>query len=179
MSETIIRRASPLAVAVALLIPMQGATAHITLAKREARAGSNYEAVFDVPHGCAGAPTTGLTVMIPPGVVTAKPQPKPGWTLVITRERLATPVLNEAGRQITERVKTISWVGGSLPDDEFDHFIMVMRLPDATGPLYFPTIQSCGTGEIRWTDVPPAEKTPRDMRYPPPYVILKDPAAGP
>jgi uncharacterized protein YcnI len=162
-------------VAALLLLSAQTAAAHITLATREAKSGSYYQAVFDVPHGCDGAPTTGLTVIIPPEITMAKPQPKPGWTLVITREPLATPVTSESGRLVTERVKTISWTGAVLPDDEFDHFILVTRLPAGTGPVYFPTIQSCGAGETDWTERPPAGKTPHDVRHPPPYVTLTAP----
>jgi uncharacterized protein YcnI len=158
-----------------LLIPLQTVSAHITLATREAKSGAYYQAVFDVPHGCDGAPMTALTVTIPAGIVIAKPQPKPGWTLIITREKLATPVTSESGRPITQRVTTISWTGGPLPDDEFDQFVMVMRLPDTTGPLYFPTLQSCGPTETRWTEIPPAGKTPHDVRHPPPYVTLTRP----
>ena len=166
-----------LVAATLLLAPLHAAHAHILLHTNEAKSGSYYQAIFDVPHGCDGAPTTALTIIIPAGVVTAKPQPKPGWNLVITREKLATPVTSESGRAITERTKTISWAGGPLPDDEFDHFIMVMRLPDTTGPLYFPTIQSCGATETRWTEIPPARKAPHDVRHPPPYVNLTNPAA--
>jgi len=172
------RAGGPLAACIALLLPAQAAMAHITLAAKEAKPGSYYQAVFEVPHGCGGAPTTAITVVIPEGVIAAKPQPKPGWTLVITREKLAVPVASESGREITERVKTISWTGGPLPDDEFDSFTIVMRLPGGAGPLYFPTVQTCGAGETRWTEVPPAGKTPRDVRHPPPYVTLTDAAAG-
>jgi periplasmic copper chaperone A len=160
-----------LVVGASVLLLTEAALAHVGLEIREATAGSYYHATFNVPHGCAGSATTAITVEVPPEIVTAKPQPKPGWTLRITHEKLPQPVTVE-GNQLTERVKEVSWSGGKLPDQEFDSFTMMVHLPDHAGPLYFPTVQHCESGETRWTDMPPAGKTSRDVPHPPPVVTL-------
>ena len=69
--------------AVAGIMMANGAFAHIVLAVREAPAGSYFKAVFQVPHGCEGAATTGIQVDLPDGIVVAKPAPNPGWQLTI------------------------------------------------------------------------------------------------
>jgi uncharacterized protein YcnI len=158
-------------IAAALLLPAS-AFAHITLETRQAAAGSPYQAMFDVPHGCAGSATTAISVTIPEGIVGAKPEPKAGWTLTIAHEKLAQPLTGESGRPITERVSAITWRGGPLPDDEFDRFLIVLRLPERTGPLYFPTVQTCVEGETHWGDTIPPGKTWRDVPHPPPFVTL-------
>jgi uncharacterized protein YcnI len=156
---------------VAMLVPA-AASAHITLEIKQAEAGSYYQAMFDVPHGCAGSATTQVTVEIPEGIVGAKPQPKPGWTLSMAHETLDHPLTSESGRAITERVSSVTWRGGPLPDDEFDRFLIILRLPGRPGPLYFPTVQTCVVGETHWTDTVPPGKTWRDVPHPPPFVTL-------
>jgi uncharacterized protein YcnI len=161
-----------------LLCTASWSFAHITLAVRDAPGGSYYQAVFNVPHGCSGAATTGLTVEIPGEIISAKPQPKPGWSLLMTHEALEQPLKLESGRSMTERVSTISWQGGVLPDDEFDSFVILVHLPNRAGPLYFPTVQHCAGAETQWIDLPPPGKTTRDVPHPPPYVIIAAPRAA-
>lgn len=138
-----------LACAVAVLAA-RAASAHVVLDAREATAGGYFKAVFRVPHGCEGAATTGITVRLPPGVVVAKPQPKPGWVLRIEREELAQPVTNE-GHTLTQRVSAVAWEGGTLADDSFDEFAIMLRLPATPGPLAFPVVQQCGDVSVSWT----------------------------
>lgn len=152
------------------------AAAHIVLTTPEAPAGSYYKAVFQVPHGCDGAATTALAVELPEGVVIAKPAPKPGWRLAIDREPLAQPVTNE-GHRLTERPKLIRWEGGRLPDEEFDEFTMVVRLPSEPGRLYFPVIQHCGAAEVGWVQRPDPGSAARPP-HPAPSVLLTRPGGG-
>ncbi len=161
----------PHLIVAAIMLPSI-ASAHITLETKQAPAGSYYQAMFDVPHGCAGSATTEIRVTIPEGIVGAKPEPKAGWTLSMTHEKRATPLVAESGRPITERVSSITWRGGPLPDDEFDRFLIVLRLPDHTGPLYFPTLQTCVDGATDWNDTVPPGKTWHDVPHPPPFVTL-------
>ena len=66
-------------------------------------------------------------VRIPEGVMSVKPQPKPGWKLTITRARLAQPVDAGHGRMVSERVSEVAWSGGLLPDEQFDEFRIMMK----------------------------------------------------
>jgi uncharacterized protein YcnI len=160
-----------MAVLAATVLLPGGAGAHVTIENPQAVVGSYYRAVFDVPHGCGASPTTTLRVVIPAGIVTAKPMPKPGWTIEIIKEGLEKSVQNE-GHKLTERVKEVVWKGGRLSSEEFDSFTLMVRLPATSGPLPFPTVQSCEVGETRWVEIPPEGKTSLDVRYPAPSVLL-------
>jgi uncharacterized protein YcnI len=162
------------AIVLAALTVAGPAIAHIVLAVREAPAGSYYKATFRVPHGYNGSPTVAISVELPPGIVVAKPAAKPGWTLEIEKERLARPVVNE-GHEVTERVKLIRWQGGRLPDDEYDEFSIMVRLPRQQGPLYFPVTQRCEKGETAWVERP-TEGAARPA-HPAPSVLLTAPAS--
>ena len=156
-----------------LAVTVPWAQAHITLEQKQAPVGSYYKALVQVPHGCAGSATTAIRVQIPEGVMGAKPQPKPGWKLTIKRAKLAQATSNAHGHQQTDRVVEIAWTGGSLKDEEFDEFRIVMRLPDTSGKLYFPVIQECKVGEARWVGVPTADQLPGELDFPAPVLELQ------
>ncbi len=139
----------------ALLLSAAPATAHITIANPQGKAGSTFIAGFRVGHGCAGSPTTTLTVTVPESIVTARPQPKAGWTLSMTHAKLATPVAGEGG-PIAERVSSITWSGGVLPADQYDEFVVMLRLPDTAGVLNVPVLQTCQKGAENWAELPDA-----------------------
>jgi len=157
------------------------AAAHVVMVPDTAAPGAPYVGVFRVSHGCAGSATTALRVELPPGVIGAKPQAKAGWTVEIEREPLARPVMGEGGKPITTRVKAITW-RGHLPDDQFDTFGVMMKLPESRGPLYLPAIQSCEVGANRWTDIPAPGQAWHGVPSPAPVITLGDgdgAAAGP
>jgi periplasmic copper chaperone A len=124
------------------------ATAHIVVAPDRGSAGSYQAIVFRVGHGCGDAATTAITVELPEALATARPQPKPGWTLVIVRVPFASPATVE-GKPQTTRVGSITWTG-SLPADQFDDFGLLLKLPATAGPIALPVVQRCGAVEQRW-----------------------------
>jgi periplasmic copper chaperone A len=144
------------------LLATSTALAHITLETRQAPVGSTYKAVFRVPHGCKGKPTTAIRVQIPDGVSSAKPQPKAGWTLDKIQDGKA--------------VKEIVWSNGNLPDDEYDEFVLHLYLMSDLKPesvVYFPVIQECADGAAeRWIEIPEAGKSAADYAKPAPGLTL-------
>jgi uncharacterized protein YcnI len=129
---------------------------HVTLERKEAPVGASYKAVFRVPHGCDGSPTTAIRVRIPDGVIDVKPMPKPGWTLNIVKGKYAkTYSLFHA--QVSEGVTEIDWTGGKLPDDYYDEFVfqsfLASDLPEGQ-TIYFPVVQECEKGVHRWIEIP-------------------------
>ena len=143
-------------------VSASSASAHVTLDTREAPTDSYFKAVFNVPHGCAGSPTTRIRVRIPGGITSVKPQPKPGWELATVKTKLATPTKGSHGEAVTEAITEVSWSGGRLLDDHFDEFKMQVRLPNAAPGtiLYFPVVQECEKGITRWIEIPePGAKT--------------------
>ncbi|MFN3584037.1 YcnI family protein [Phenylobacterium sp.] len=146
----------------AALCVVAPASAHVAVQPTEAKAGSYQVLRFGVGHGCDGAATTAVRIEIPEGVSAARPQPKPGWTLDIAR----------AG----ERVAAITWTG-ALPADQFEEFVMLVKLPAAGGALAFPAVQSCGAAVLRWTEPVPADG-PRPA-HPAPILTLTPASAPP
>lgn len=148
------------------------AMAHITLEVSEAAVGGGYKAVFRVPHGCKGSPTTKVRIQIPEGVIAVKPQPKAGWTLDIVKGKYAK-TYKVYGHDVSEGAKEITWTG-NLPDDYYDEFVLnaflAADLPAET-TMYFPVVQECAEGVERWIEVP-AEGQEGELRFPAPTLRL-------
>ena len=147
------RKAALLIVAVFVASP---AFAHVLLEPKQATVGSSYKAVFAVPHGCAGSPTTKLRVQIPEGVIAAKPMPKAGWNVEAINGKYAAEY-DFHGSKLSEGVKEVVWSGGKLPDHQYDEFVVSTFLTDGMKPnttLYFPVVQECEQGVSRWIDIP-------------------------
>jgi len=164
------RRLLPLAIAIAAIAP-SAAQAHIVFADPQAPADGYYAGFLRVTHGCGASATTSVRVEIPAGIASARPQPKAGWTLTIEKAPLAQPIKGEGGAAITERVAAIVWTG-SLPSDQFDQFGIMMKLPSAAGPLYFPTTQRCVEGINAWTNIPASPEAWHATPMPAPMLIV-------
>jgi len=137
-----------------LAIPASG---HVVLAETGATAGSYHAAFFRISHACGSSPTIRLRVEIPDSIVSVAPQPKPGWTLNVERDG--------------DKVKALIWEG-RLEANHFDQFGAMFRLPATNGVLYFPTIQTCATGENRWVQIPPPGKPWNSVEFPAPVLQL-------
>jgi uncharacterized protein YcnI len=143
----------------ALVLALSPATAiaHMVVDPPEAPAGDYFKAAFRVTHGCQGTPTVSLTIRIPEGVLSAKPQVKPGWTIDIKMRPVDPPVDLGHGFLLRQTASEITWRGGSLANAHFDEFALTMRTPDKPGAtLYFPTTQACEKGSYEWVEVPKA-----------------------
>ena len=156
------------------------ASAHIVLEYQVAPASSYYKATFKVGHGCGLSPIRQIVVNIPPGVQGPKPMPKPGWSLEIAREKLATPY-QDHGRTVTEEVSRITWTARTRDDylrnEWYDEFNLQAKLPATPGVLYWRVSQICEEGRIDWEQVPAAGQTPKDLKAPAAALEIL-PAAG-
>ncbi|TCT08168.1 DUF1775 domain-containing protein [Aquabacter spiritensis] len=162
MSGSILRGA----LCAAALLSAAPAFAHVTLDQQQATSGTFYKAVLKVPHGCGTAATTAISVTLPEGVVSAKPQPKPGWTLATETGPYAKAYEVMHGPPVSQGVKTITWSGGDLPNAYYDEFAFIAYLTPQANPttLYFPVVQSCGSSAAeKWTELPTAG-APRPAR---------------
>jgi uncharacterized protein YcnI len=138
------------------------AGAHVAIEPPQAQAGSVQKIGVRVMHGCDGSPTVALRVQIPPGASGVRPQPKPGWTLSIVRTKEADAVHAGHAAAASERVSEVVWSGGALPDDQFDEFSLMMKLPASPGTvLAVPVVQECSTGGHRWVEPPAPDGAPR------------------
>lgn len=157
-----------------LALSTNAAFAHATLERKEASPNASYRGVVQINHGCEGQPTNRVSVTIPEGVIGAKPMPKPGWTVSTTKGAYARPYPYFHG-DLSEGVKTITWTGGSLPDDQVDEFTFLARVTDAFAPgstVYFPIEQDCEKGQYRWSDIPAPGQDAHALKSPAPGVRI-------
>lgn len=139
---------------VALLVLALPAAAHVTISPRQGPSDGFFYADFRVPHGCEGSPTTSISVQIPQGVVSIKPEVVPGWTIETREGPYEEPVVLH-GQELTEGVVEVTWTGGPLDDAHLTNFGMSMKLPAGEGEtLYFPVVQRCEEGETGWIQIP-------------------------
>ena len=158
--SAMIRRTFLLSVgsALAALTIASPAVAHIDPDPTEAQAGSTLSVAFTVEHGCDGSPTIQLDMRLPEGVTEASPDPIDGWEGSIDAD-------------------VVTFVGGPLPDDEEGTFSVTMTLPptpDTT--IYFPFVQRCEVGEIRWIAIP-TDDAGDEPEEPAPAMALTGPVA--
>lgn len=153
---------------IALLIAMLGASfakAHIVLENQTAEVGSYYKAIFKVGHGCENSPITKISVAIPEGFQAAKPMVKPGWHVMVNKSKLSKPYISH-GKTVSEDTVEIVWDGNVLTNGFYDEFILVGKLPDQVGKLYWKVTQVCEKGLIEWTEIPVAGQKMKDLRFP-------------
>ncbi len=156
MIRILARAAAAGAILAAMAAP---AFAHITLEVDQAAVGGGYKAVLRVPHGCKGAATTAIALKVPEGFLSAKPQPKAGWTLDIKTGNYARSY-TLYGSPLTSGAVEISWSGGNLPDNQYDEFVVNGTLAGDLKPgdkLFFPVVQTCAVGEADWIDTSGSE----------------------
>jgi len=163
------------ALAAACVIAASSSTvAHVTLETKSAPAGSYYKAVFRVSHGCEKSPTTAIRIMIPASVERVKPMPKFGWRIAVAKAEHTSAASghHHAGKEV---IASVLWSGGSLPDSQFDEFVMMLKLPEMPGKtLHFPVLQSCEAGELRWIEILDPSTPAGHHRRPAPALRLED-----
>ena len=148
-----------LALTVGLLLLPGAVLGHVIIDPPEVLAGKSAVIALRVGHGCDHKATTALRVEAPPGLASLKPQPKAGWTLKVEHDK-------------NGRAAVAIWSGGSLSDEDFDQFALLVKAPDTNGAVYFPTVQTCDGGEARWTDIPAAGQAWHDVPHPAPVLVL-------
>jgi periplasmic copper chaperone A len=150
------------AVAAAALAAPATAAAHVTLQPKEATAGSYTRLDVRVPTERDNASTTKVDIQFPPGFASASYEPVPGWTVKVTKVKLAKPIKTDDG-EITEGVGRISWTADSradgIPPGAFQDFGLSVRVPGKAGDkLTFKALQTYSNGEIvRWIGAPDSD----------------------
>lgn len=157
------RTLAALTAAIAVAAPA-AAQAHVTIQPPEAAAGGYARLDVRVPNEQDDAGTTAVAVKMPDGVVSASYEPRPGWTVKVTKKRLATPV-EVHGEPIDEQIDTVTFTGkgedGIIGPGQFVDFGLSVRVPDgkAGDKLAFPATQTYENGDVvRWIGPEDAEK---------------------
>jgi periplasmic copper chaperone A len=152
------------------------AAAHITFENKTAKPGSTVKFILRVPHGCAGAATTGIRIALPETLSEAKPQPKSGWTISLVADDVqkASAGVGQAHEGAAPPVKEISWSGGRLEDAYYDEFVFRATVSKtASGPLFVPVIQQCDGSTERWIEIPANGASSEDLKNPAPLVRIE------
>lgn len=109
-----------------------------------------------VEHGCDGSPTVALSVRVPAGSFDPVAEPPAGWSGAVDGD-------------------VVNFTGGSLPADVEETFRVTVTLPLTPGEtVYFPMVQTCEVGELRWIDVP-ADGSGTELDEPAPAMELGEP----
>jgi uncharacterized protein YcnI len=165
-------------VPIAALLAATPASAHVFLQGKQAAIGAEYEAVFVVPHGCAGSPTIKLRVQIPEGVIATEVTPVAGWNVETVNGKYAADY-DYKGAKVSEGIKEVAWSGGKLPDKTRQEFSIATYLTGELKPnttLYFPVVQECEQGVSRWIEIPSdGAAHSREGKWPAPAVKLTKP----
>lgn len=150
------------------------ASAHASLQTQKAQVGAPYRGVMRIPHGCDGAPTTRVRMLIPEGVIAVKPMPKPGWNIEIVRGPYAKSYKYYHGAVLTEGPKELIWTG-KLLDEHYDEFVFSAMISDSLAggtTIHFPVHQECEGKAVAWTETPGPGQSVRDLKSPAPALAL-------
>lgn len=156
--------------AAAAVLISTSAFAHASITPSTAPNGATVKVEITIPHGCDGAPTDKLTVVVPEGFVAAKPQVKAGWQITIDTADYARSY-EMHGKPVTSGAVAVTWAGGSVPDDQFDEFVLQGTVSVET-PLSFVTTQYCGTASVVWDELAAEGQNPHALKHPAPVLTV-------
>ncbi|WP_149179516.1 YcnI family protein [Streptomyces sp. TRM49041] len=141
-----------------VLLLSSASYAHVTVQPQGEAAKGKYATVnFKVPNERDSASTVKLEVTLPKDhpLASVMPQPVPGWTVVVEKAKLATP-LDLHGKKITEAPSKITWTanGSKIGPGQFQQFpVSLGRLPENTDQLVFKALQTYDNDEVvRWIE---------------------------
>ena len=162
-----------------LLTAAGGASAHVGVTPDKTAAGSYALLTFGIPHGCDASGTTKVAITLPQELNDAQPTVNPNWTVEKVTEQLADPKKLADGTAITKRTSQIVYTAKTpLAHELRDALVLSVKLPDTAGTtLYFPTLQSCETGQTDWSEIAKDGQDPHSLEAPAPSITVTD-AAG-
>ncbi len=150
------------------------ASAHVSMTPDTTAAGSYAVLTFSVPHGCEGSPTTKIAIQVPTAVQAVTPTVNPNWSVDKIAEKLAAPLKDEDGNEITERVAQVVYTAKTPLEDGYrDTLALSLQIPDEAGQtLQFPVIQTCAKGETAWNETPAKGQDPEELAHPAPSLTI-------
>jgi periplasmic copper chaperone A len=156
------RNVAVAAVAATALAAPAAAEAHVTLQPNTAAAGAFTVENVRVPNERDKASTVKVDLQLPHGFVFASYEPKIGWSVKVTKEKLAKPIQTDDG-PIDEEVRRITFTGhgpnGRIGPGQFMDFPLSVQIPGKAGDkLTFKAIQTYSNGEVvRWIGAPDSD----------------------
>lgn len=162
-----------------LLAAAGGASAHVGVTPDKTAAGSYALLTFGIPHGCDTSGTTKVAITLPQELNDAQPTVNPNWTVEKVTEQLTEPKKLADGTTITKRTSQIVYTAKTpLAHELRDALVLSVKLPDTAGTtLYFPTLQTCETGQTDWSEIAKDGRDPHSLEAPAPSITVTE-AAG-
>jgi uncharacterized protein YcnI len=157
------------------------ALAHVTVSSPGATQGGFGVITFRMPNEVDNANATELKVQLPADqpLASVAVKPQPGWTYTVQRAKLATPITDDDGNQVTDYPSVVDWkatAGGIKPGEYNDFDLSVGPLPKADS-MTFKALQTYSNGTVvSWIDVAAAGST-EEPEHPAPTLKLA-PAGG-
>jgi uncharacterized protein YcnI len=185
--NTIVRVGAVLTVTAAAVLGFAGpASAHVSVSSDTTPTrGGEATLTFLVPNEKDTARTVKVELDLPQDtpIASVSVKPLPGWTATVQTMKLATPLTNDDGAQITEAVSQIVWTaapGSEIGPGQFQEFeISAGPLPDVN-QVVFKALQTYSDGDIvRWIDEPGPGVSEADLQHPAPILKLAPSAAAP
>lgn len=122
--------AVPAAAGVVLLSVAGPASAHVTITPNTTAAGAHAVLTLSIGHGCEGSATTKVAIQIPDEILSVTPTRHPLWTVTEQQEKLAEPVTDGHGNEVTERDAVVLYTATTpLPYDHRDTLELSLKLP--------------------------------------------------
>ncbi|MFD7815016.1 YcnI family protein [Streptomyces sp. NPDC059785] len=160
----------------AVVVLSTPAFAHVSVQPEGEAAKGGYATIdFKVPNERDNASTNKLEVNFPTDhpLASVSAQPVDGWTIKITKSKLAKP-LEVHGEKISEAVSKVTWTatGKGIEPGFFQKFpLSVGQLPEDADELVFKAIQTYDNKEVvRWIE--PQEEGQEEPENPAPVLEL-------
>jgi uncharacterized protein YcnI len=177
----LVRAGAVCATATAIVLAVAGpASAHVTVNPSTATQGGYTKVTFRVPDESDTASTTKLEVNLPTATPIASVSLKPlaGWTATTEKTKLATPIVDDDGGQITEAISKITWTAdaaSAIKPGYFQEFDVSLGPLPKTDKVIFKALQTYSDGTVvRWIDEPSTDGS--EPEHPAPVLTLA--AAG-
>lgn len=170
------------AVGLALAAPL-AASAHVRVDPDSAAVGSYATLTFKVPTESATAGTVKLVIDLPTDTPfgSVSYQPVPGWTTVVTTERLPKPITTDDGT-VTEAPTRVTWTadaGVQIAPGQFQEFVISAGAVPETGSILLPAHQYYSDGTVvDWDQKTTASAAEPEHPAPTVYVTALPPAAA-
>jgi uncharacterized protein YcnI len=173
----LVRAGAVCATATAIVLAVAGpASAHVTVNPNTATQGGYTKVTFRVPDESDTASTTKLEVNLPTDTPIASVSLKllAGWTATTEKTKLATPITDDDGGQITEAISKITWTadaGSAIKPGYFQEFDVSLGPLPKTDKVIFKALQTYSDGTIvRWIDEPTTDGS--EPEHPAPVLTL-------
>jgi MYXO-CTERM domain-containing protein len=157
------------------------ALAHVSVSSPGATQGGFGALTFRMPNETDTTNAVELKVQLPADqpLASVAVKPQPGWAYTVTRAKLASPITDDDGNQVTDYPSVVDWkatAGGIKPGEYAEFQLSVGPLPKADS-MVFKALQTYSDGTVvSWIELPAAGSN-AEPEHPAPTLKLAAPGA--